>query len=127
LVRGLRLPAQKYTGGVRVRNIKAEEVLARKHRRVGEFLERLSYGGGAKGVPGGTVTRITIRLPTDDQPEVFVVVKVAGDEGDFVGFVGALDVVQALLTWMAKDASKGLKWRPDVPWAERAGGGQGQA
>lgn len=104
-----------------MRDSQAEAQLGKANRRVGEFIKALTEGRGATGVDEGVVTRITIRLPTRDEPEVLLVVKASGTQGDFVGFVGGLDVAQALLVWSAKDQTKGLKWRVDVPWAERSG------
>lgn len=99
-----------------MRKVDAEERVNKTNRRVGELLQGLTEGRGASGVVDGRVTRVTIRLPTEDQPEALLVVKASGAEGEFVAFVGGLDVSQALLVWAAKDLKGGLKWRVDVPW-----------
>ena len=99
-----------------MRQVDAEAREEQRNRRVGEFVQALTQGRGATGVPGGRVTRITMRLPTEASPETLLVVKAIGDDGDVVAFVGGLDVVQALLTWRARDRKDGLKWREDKPW-----------
>lgn len=104
-----------------MRRTEAEERVNRANRRVGEFLQALTSGRGASGVPEGAVTRVTIRMPTLEQPEALLVVKASGESGDVVAFVGGLDLCQAILVWAAKDAGPGLKWREDIPWAERSG------
>lgn len=102
-----------------MRKIDAEARVNTANRRVGEFLQGLTEGRGAEGVEDGKVTRLTIRLPTEDQPEALLVVKAEGSGGAFVAFVGGLGVCQALLVWGAKDRAGGLRWREDVPWDER--------
>lgn len=102
-----------------MRDVDLEAEYVRRCARVGEFLTGLGRGMGAQGIEGGVVTRVNIRLPTDDQPDTLLVVKVSGDAGAFIGFVGGLDIGTAVLAWRAKDGAAGLKWRVDVPWAER--------
>lgn len=101
------------------RNADAEARLNAVNRRVGEWLTAVSEGRGCEGVEGGAVTDIRIRLASRENPEVLLIVKAEAAGGRYIGFVGGLDAVQALLTWRAKDAGKGLKWRVDVPWGER--------
>lgn len=102
-----------------MRDVSGEARLEKKHRRCGEFLAALTEGRGAEGVPDGTLTRITIRLPSEDDPETLWVVKATGSTGDKVAFIGGLDLCQALLTWAAKSGGKGLRWRDDIPWEAR--------
>lgn len=102
-----------------MRRVDAEKQLDARNRRIGEFLAAIGQGLGAKGILEGVVTRVTVRFPTESQPEALLVVKVTGSQGDFVGFVGGLDVVQAILVWRAKETAEGLKWREDVPWQQR--------
>ncbi len=104
------------------RDTSAEARLATRNRRIGEWLEAVENGRGGQGIEDGVVTRVTIRLPTREDPEALLVVKVTAPDGDHIGFVGGLGVNEALLTWRARDASRGLKWRADVPWKERQGG-----
>lgn len=102
-----------------MRKVDAEARVNTRNRRVGEFLQALTEQRGASGVAGGVVTKVTIRLPTEDAPEALLVIKVRSGEEDFVGFVGGLDICQAILVWAAKDQGPGLRWREDVPWGER--------
>lgn len=101
-----------------MRSEELEQRWMKRVQRIGEFIESLGDGRGAKGVEGGVVDRITIRYPSREDPEAFVVVKVRAPGGKVVGFVGGLDVGAALLTWRAKDGAQGLKWREDRPWGE---------
>lgn len=102
-----------------MRNAGAEERLNRKNRRVGEFLDAIARGLEPRGLEGAQVVRINIRLATQLSPEALVVVKAVSENGRHIGFVGGLDIVQALLTWRAKEAGPGLRWREDVPYEER--------
>lgn len=102
-----------------MRNADAEARENTRNRRVGEFIQAVTDGQGAAGLETGRVSRITMRLPSRDDPEALVVVKASGEGGDFVAFIGGLDLVQALLTWAAKDQGKGLRWRVDIPWGQR--------
>lgn len=104
-----------------MRQVSAEEREGKRNRRVGEFIQALTEGRGAAGIVDGVVTGVSVRLPTAADPGVLVVVRAEGAPGKRVGFVGGLDVTQAVLTWMAKDAGPGLKWREDVPWGDREG------
>jgi hypothetical protein len=104
-----------------VRDVEREAIWDKRVRAVGEFIEAIGGGRGTTGLRGGSVTRITIRCPSREEPEALLVVKATGEDGDVVAFVGGLDVSTALLTWRAKDGSKGLKWRADKPWSEREG------
>jgi hypothetical protein len=102
-----------------MRQTDAEQRLDARNRRVGEFLQVVTEGRGAKGVPEGVVTAVNIRLPTRDEPEALLIVKAEGPTGKWIAFVGGLDVVQAVLMWATKDRRTGLKWREDVPWDAR--------
>lgn len=102
-----------------MRRADAEARVDRANRRVGEFIQSLTEGRGAKGVPEGTVTRLTVRLPAVEEPEALLVVRAVGADGAVVAFVGGLDVTQAVLIWAARDAGFGLKWREDLPWPKK--------
>lgn len=102
-----------------MRSAEAEKRLNAVNRRVGELLDAVANGMEPKGLDEATLTRINIRLPTRDSPESLIVVKAVSEQGRHIAFVGGLDVVQAMLTWRAKEAGPGLKWREDVPWSER--------
>ncbi|MCK4627327.1 MAG: hypothetical protein KAV00_18590 [Phycisphaerae bacterium] len=105
-----------------MRNGELEQAWTKRVSAIGEFIEAVGNGRGTTGLPGGVVTRVTLRYPTEDRPEALVVVKVSAEDGDHVGFVGGLDIGTALLTWRAKDGVKGLKWREDRPWSGSSGG-----
>lgn len=104
-----------------MRNKDREAEQEKQNGRVGEFIESLRWGQGCRGLEGGIVTGLNIRMPTDANPEALVVVKVEAAGEAYVGFVGALTLHQALLTWRAKDGSGGLKWRVDEPWQPTGG------
>lgn len=102
-----------------MRKAEAEQRLDARNRRVGEHLDRIDQGGPVTGLDDGVLTRMSIRLPTVDEPETFLVVKASSSTGDYVAFVGGLSIVQVMLMWRAKEQAAGLSWREDVPWAER--------
>lgn len=100
------------------------EVEARERKvneRIGEFLRALERGQGTQGLEDAVITRLTIRFPTEQQPEALLVVKATAGGQEFVGFIGGLDVGQAMLMWRARDGQRGVKWREDVPWGQRGG------
>jgi hypothetical protein len=99
-----------------MRNVDLEQRWQKRVAAIGQFIESIEEGHGARGIEEGRVTRITIRFPSEEEPEALVVVKASSPNGDAVGFVGGMDVGAAILTWRAKDARGGLKWREDKPW-----------
>lgn len=104
-----------------MRDGEAEEVEARRARRVGEFLAIVGTGRAAAPLEGGRVTAWRVRMPTEEEPSVLLVVRaVAGEEGH-IAFIGAFSVTDALLAWRARATGSGMKWREDVPWGERSG------
>lgn len=102
-----------------MRNAKREAQESRRQERIGEFLEALEEGVGAKGLEGGAVTEVRMLLNKRDAGDTLFVVKASGAAGQFIAFVGARNVGEAVLTWRQKDTGNGLKWREDVPWGER--------
>lgn len=102
-----------------MRNVKREAAWAKAMQNVGEFLDNLE-DWEVPGQPEGTVlTGVSIRLPTADRPEVLIVLKASGEGGRFVGFVGGLDLTQAILVWRARWMAAGMKWRKDRPYGEQ--------
>lgn len=106
-------------GESKVRNGQAEERLAKTNRRVGELFDGLAQGLVPKGLEKGQVTSVSLRLATEQHPEALCVIKATDAKGKHIAFVGGLDIVQALLTWRARETGPGLKWRDDVPWEQR--------
>lgn len=102
-----------------MRNADMEARWARRLNNAAELLDSLLDGRGAKGIKGGVVTEVRLRLPTPDRVETLLVVKASDGVDGYIAFVGALNPVDALLTWRAKDGAGGLKWREDVPWTQR--------
>lgn len=102
-----------------VRDAKAEAGVDRRNSRIGAWLEAIMEGRGAEGLPEGTVTGISIRMPTEADPATLLIVRATGGTGKHIAFVGAYSVNDALLAWAAKCRKAGMKWREDVPWGER--------
>ena len=102
-----------------MRNEARERAWEKRVRRVGEWVEALSEGRGTTGLEGATLAGISVRMPTESQPETLLVIKARIGEDKYVAFCGALELAGALLAWRAKDGGKGLRWRVDVPWGER--------
>lgn len=104
-----------------MRDAREEAVQERRCRRVGEFLDAVGRGLDAVGLKNGTLTDIRIRLASEEEPSVLLIVRGYDEAGKHIAFIGAFSVVDALLAWRAKEGSKGMKWREDVPWSERGG------
>lgn len=66
--------------------------------------------------PGPVVSELRIKLEQDSRTSVLVVVKAHGEEGELVGFVGALDLETVVLTLAGKLKAQSLRWREDRPW-----------
>ena len=101
-----------------MRSIEGEGAVQKRWARVGEWLDALLAGHGRNPLEGVQLTEIRIRMPTEEDPMVLLIVKAAGATGKSIAFVGAGTPVQALLAWRKRDAGPGLKWREDKPWGE---------
>lgn len=99
-----------------MRDADGEKAWERRLTGASMCLEALTSGWGCKSLKNGKVSKITILLPSPERGECLLVVKAHSDDGDFVGFVGGLDVVTAMLMWKAKEGGQGLKYREDTPW-----------
>lgn len=108
-----------------MRNVDREQAYLKRLQAVGQLMEAVDNGRVCEGLEGGTLTGFTVKAPSTERPEVLVVVKARVGSEEYVAFVGALDLVTALLTWAARERTTGLKWRPNVPWEERRGRGHG--
>lgn len=102
-----------------MRDAQQEQAVEKTNAKVGEFLAALTRGRGTQGLSEGKITRITIRMPTEDDPGILVVVKASAEGVDHVGFIGGWDVPMAVMAWRARDGKQGLKWRVDKPWDGR--------
>ena len=83
------------------------------------MLEMLDEGKGCKAIEGGMVTSVRMLLPAGDRTDVLLVVKASKGPESYIGFVGGLDVMTAMLTWLKKEQGAGLAFRADVPWEDR--------
>lgn len=104
-----------------MRNVEREERDGIVHRRVGEWLEALNHGQGASTLAQGVVTSWRIKMGSEEDPMVLLVVKASDEGGDWIAFIGAPSPCRALLAWRAREASGGMKWRVDKPWEETQG------
>ena len=109
-------------GGIAVRDAEREAREARKHRRVGEWLDRLEDAYEPQGLEGGAYTEVRIRLPVGDGGDTLLILKATGPAGKYIAFVGALDPLGAMLAWRSREGGPGMKWRVEVPWGERGQG-----
>lgn len=105
-----------------MRNATVEQRYYKRLQSVGEFLEGLGAGLGCKGLVGGVLQDVRIRLGTAEDPGVLLIVRATDGADQVVGFCGGSSVTEALLAWRQKDSAVGLKWRPNVPWSERVQG-----
>lgn len=102
-----------------MRDAKREETENARARRVGEVLGAVGTGQAAKGLEEGVVTGFRVRLPTEGEPSVLLIVRASAGSGKFIAFIGAYTVTDAILAWRARCLAGGMKWREDVPWDER--------
>lgn len=102
-----------------MRNAEKEAAWARRHQRAGEYLESLEEGQGPRGLGDGVVVEVRILTNAREQGDTLIVVKAREGERRFVAFVGARNIVEAVLAWRQKEAGSGLKWREDVPWGDQ--------
>lgn len=86
--------------------------------RVGEFLEAIEEGRGTEGLEDARVLEVRILTNQRDAGDTLLVIKAREGDQQYVAFVGARNVGEAILTWRQRAGKKGLKWRPDKPWGE---------
>ena len=99
-----------------MRQIKDEAELQKRHERIGEFVDALGNGIGVRTLEGGRLVSVKVRLPTEEEPAALLIVEAAGTKGEFVMFVGAFGVGDALLAWRAREQSGKCRWRVSLPW-----------
>lgn len=102
-----------------MRDADVEAGTLRANARIGEFMASLSEGRGVQGLPDGVLTGFRLRLPTEQEPSVLLVIRAESAEGRHIAFVGAFSVFDALLAWRSRCQGAAMKWREDVPWDER--------
>lgn len=100
-----------------MRSMELERAWEKRVQRLGQWIEAVGQGLGAKELEGAVLTGINIRLPTPDRPETLLVIKAQKGDKRYVAFCGALELSDALLAWRAKEGARGIKWREDRPWA----------
>lgn len=110
-------------GELQVRSEEREQRDAKRNRAVGEWMEALEFGRGLEGLADGRLIDIRFRMPTDESPEVLLVVRAGVADKRYVAFIGGLDITQVILAWRKRDRGRGLRWREDTPWEGSAGGG----
>ena len=108
-----------------MRDAKLEGAAEKRARRIGEFLEGLGAGAGVDRDGDWSLTSFRVRLPTEIEPSCLLIVRASVGGAPRIAFIGAFTVGDALLAWRARVAAGGVKWREDVPWAERNGAGKG--
>lgn len=104
-----------------MRDVKAEERENGRLRRIGEFLAQLDEGGSPSGLKRGMIMDFRVRLRSEEEPSVLLIVRAEDGSGKHIAFVGAFSVADVLLAWRAREGAAGLKWREDVPWSQKAG------
>ncbi|MCK4627303.1 MAG: hypothetical protein KAV00_18465 [Phycisphaerae bacterium] len=105
-----------------MRSAELEQAWTARMVRVAQAAEMPDQGAGCKALPGGVVTSIRIMCDGESRGDVLLVVKARMGGQAYVGFVGGLDVMTALLTWRKKELGAGLKFREEKPWGGRTGG-----
>ncbi len=102
-----------------MRDADREDAENARMRRVGEMMAAIGTEQATVGLEGGVVTDIRIRLPTEADPSVLLIVRASSGEDKHIAFVGAFSVPHAILAWRARCRTGGMKWREDVPFDQR--------
>jgi hypothetical protein len=102
-----------------MRDAEREADEARRSRRIGEFIESLEGSKGSASIEGDRLVGFQMRMPTEEEPSALLIVRVASEKGRRIAFVGAFSAADAMLAWRARVKAGKMKWREDVPWAER--------
>lgn len=102
-----------------VRQQDREQAWMKEMSRVGEWLEHVERTRRVEGLDKGVVLELRCRLNTGDEGDTLLTIKAQDETGKWVAFVGARNLVEAILTWRQKEGASGLKWRLDRPWSER--------
>lgn len=102
-----------------MRDVNKEAKQGVRDRRIGEFVNSWGEESCVRGLEGGTLVDVRVRLPTEEDPSTLLVIRASGKQGKVVAFVGAFSVGDAVLAWRARCVAHTMKWRPDVPWKDR--------
>lgn len=102
-----------------MRDIDQEGRAEKRAARIGAFIEAWGAEAALTGLVEGVLRDVRIRMPTEEDPGVLVIVRAFSAEGDRIVFVGAYNAGDALLAWRARAGAGSLKWRDDVPWEQR--------
>jgi hypothetical protein len=62
---------------------------------------------------GIVLTGFSVRLPSEDKPDVFVVIRAATDTAKLVGFHGAPTLIEAIPGALERLYNRSIKWRED--------------
>lgn len=106
-----------------MRNVKAEQEWSKRMVRVAEMVAMLDDGKGAKALEGGHIDSVRVLLPGERRADVLLVVKASVGTAQWVGFVGAMNLATAMLTWRQKELARGIVFREDQPWGGEAAKG----
>lgn len=104
-----------------MRDVEREKAWAGRVRRIGEWVDSLEAGSGAKALENGRVLEVRIKTNAREEGDTLIVVKATDGTGVFVAFVGARTAGEAMLAWRRRESGKGLVWREDRPWGEGGG------
>lgn len=104
-----------------MRQVEWERQWEKRMVRVGEFIATLGEDTLPKGLDGARLDAVTVKWEQPDRTNVLVVVKASTEDEKWVAFVGALTLMDAVLTWRSKEGGQGLRWREDRPWRPSQG------
>lgn len=65
------------------------------------------------------LTGVRLKLDADNGTSVLCILKAVEEGLPVVGFVGGLDVSSVLLALAKRLRGEAVRWREDVPWADR--------
>lgn len=89
------------------------------------MIAAIGGGLGLGGLADGVLTGLSVRMPTEMEPGLLLVVRATTPNGKRIAFIGAYNLGDALLAWGKRSRAGRMKWREDLPWQERGTGAEG--
>lgn len=102
-----------------MRDAEREQGAERRARKIGDWIGAIEGGLPTAGLEGGKLTGLQVRFPTEEEPSTLLIIKASSEAGKHIAFVGAYNLGDALLAWLARAKGDRVRWREDVPWGQR--------
>lgn len=100
-----------------MRNGDDEAREAKRSQRIGQVVEALGSAWLCGSLERGVLKDVRLRLPTEADPGVLLVLRATSAAGSHVAFVGGPDAGSVLLAWAERARKERVRWREDKPWS----------